>query len=65
MATAVAASGRPGSERLRRGAVEGAMLLGVLAALWALWEGFKWFGEAVDLTLGNFVVNDRTLPHLH
>jgi len=41
------------------------MLLGVLAALWALWEGFKWFGEAVDLKLGNFVVDDRTLPHLH
>jgi NitT/TauT family transport system permease protein len=37
----------------------------VLAALWAVWEGFKWFGEATDLRLGTFEVNDRTLPHVH
>ena len=37
----------------------------VLAALWALWEAFKWFGETTGFRLGSFEVNDRTLPHLH
>jgi NitT/TauT family transport system permease protein len=43
----------------------GVLLLTVLAALWGLWEGFKWFGEATELKLGTFVVNDLTMPHLH
>ena len=37
----------------------------VLAGLWALWEGFKWFGERTELKLGTFTVNDITFPHLH
>jgi NitT/TauT family transport system permease protein len=37
----------------------------VLAALWALWEGFKWFGETSGLRIGTFEVNDLTMPHLH
>jgi NitT/TauT family transport system permease protein len=37
----------------------------VLVCLYVFWEGFKWFGEATDLKLGTFVVNDRTLPHVH
>jgi NitT/TauT family transport system permease protein len=37
----------------------------VLAALYALWESFKWFGEATAFRLGTFEVNDRTLPHVH
>ena len=37
----------------------------VLVALYAFWEGFKWFGEATDFRLGTFQVNDRTLPHVH
>ena len=37
----------------------------VLVVLCAIWEGFKWFGEATSLRLGNFEVNDRTLPHIH
>jgi NitT/TauT family transport system permease protein len=41
------------------------MLLSVLAALWGLWEGFKWFGEATALTLGTFTVSDLTMPHIH
>jgi NitT/TauT family transport system permease protein len=41
------------------------MLLAVLAALWGLWEGFKWFGEATGLKLGTFTVTDLTMPHLH
>ena len=43
----------------------GVMLLSVLAALWGLWEGFKWFGEATGLKIGTFTVNDLTMPHLH
>ena len=38
---------------------------GVLVALCALWEAFKWFGETTGLRIGAFVVNDRTLPHIH
>ena len=41
------------------------MLLLVLAVLWAFWEAFKWVGETTEFKLGNFQVNDRTLPHLH
>jgi NitT/TauT family transport system permease protein len=41
------------------------MLVLVLAALCAFWEGFKWFGETSGLELGSFEVNDRTLPHIH
>src|ERR671911_1185676 len=37
----------------------------VLLVLYALWEGFKWFGEATAFRLGSFEVNDRTLPHVH
>ena len=37
----------------------------VLAGLWALWEGFKWVGERTELTIGTFMVNDVTFPHLH
>ena len=37
----------------------------MLGGLWALWEGFKWFGETTGFRLGTFEVNDRTLPHLH
>src|SRR5918992_1004112 len=41
------------------------MLALVLAGLCAFWEAFKWVGETTGLKLGAFVVNDRTLPHLH
>jgi NitT/TauT family transport system permease protein len=41
------------------------MLAAVLAALYAFWEGFKWFGETTGVALGSFEVNDRTLPHVH
>jgi len=53
------------AERVRHAAFQVALLVFVLAALWALWEGFKAFGEAVDLKIGAFVVDDRTLPHIH
>src|SRR5918994_6826527 len=41
------------------------MMAIVLAALYAVWEGFKWFGETTGPTIGSFEVNDRTFPHLH
>jgi NitT/TauT family transport system permease protein len=41
------------------------MFAAVFVALWALWEGFKWFGETTGLTIGTFEVNDRTFPHIH
>jgi NitT/TauT family transport system permease protein len=52
-------------ERIRAAGIQIALFLAVLAALWALWESFKWFGETTELTLGSFQVNDRTFPHLH
>jgi NitT/TauT family transport system permease protein len=45
---------------LRRAGVFFAVLIG----LWAAWEGYKAFGEAVGLTWP-FEVNDRTFPHIH
>jgi NitT/TauT family transport system permease protein len=39
--------------------------LAVLAALWGLWEAFRWIGETTGLRLGTFELNDRTFPHLH
>jgi NitT/TauT family transport system permease protein len=41
------------------------LLLAVLVALCVLWEAFKAVGEATELKLGNFRVNDRTMPHIH
>jgi NitT/TauT family transport system permease protein len=41
------------------------MFLAVPVALWGLWEGFKWIGERTELTLGTFVVNDTSMPHIH
>jgi NitT/TauT family transport system permease protein len=50
---------------VRAAVTQAGLLLAVLAALWALWEAFKWIGEATAFRLGAFEVNDRTLPHLH
>jgi NitT/TauT family transport system permease protein len=52
-------------ERVRAVLLQLAQLLGVLVGLWAFWEAFKWLGETTELRLGNFEVNDRTLPHVH
>jgi NitT/TauT family transport system permease protein len=54
-----------GSARARAAAIQVGLFVAVLAALWALWEGFKWVGEETGFRLGAFEVNDRTLPHLH
>lgn len=42
-----------------------ATFVAVLAALVALWEAFKWVGEATGLRLGTFTVDDVTFPHLY
>src|SRR5688572_16416614 len=42
-----------------------ALMVAVALGLWAFWEAFKWVGETTGLKLGAFVVNDRTLPHIH
>ena len=68
MTAASAAANRlptAGGERVRDAGVQAALFLVVLGGLWALWEAFKWFGEATAFRLGSFEVNDRTLPHLH
>jgi NitT/TauT family transport system permease protein len=48
-----------------RGARKVGAFLAVLAALWGLWEAFRWIGETTGLRLGTFELNDRTFPHLH
>ena len=68
MSQAVTTAGRPGllrSERIRDAAVHVGLFLAVLVALWAAWEGFRWFAETVDLRLGQFEANERTMPHIH
>jgi NitT/TauT family transport system permease protein len=50
---------------VRRAASQAGLFVVVLAALWALWEAFRWAGEASGLRIGAFEVNDRTFPHLH
>ena len=41
------------------------MMAIVFAALYALWEGFRWLGETTGLTIGSFEVNAKTFPHIH
>ena len=68
MSAATVALNRPhveAGERVRAAAVQAALFLAVLGGLWGLWETFKWLGEATELRLGSFQVNDRTLPHVH
>src|SRR5215218_2217227 len=64
------AAARPSEERRHRGiawrdaATRGATIVLVLAALWGLWEGYKWVWETAGWTWP-FVVDDTTMPHLH
>jgi NitT/TauT family transport system permease protein len=64
-ATAREGRAAPAAALVVRGARQAAVLLGVLAGLWAFWEAFKWFGETTELRIRAFQVNDRTFPHLH
>lgn len=53
------------SERVRRAATSVGLFLGVLLALWILWEALKALGETTGVRIGQFEANDRTMPHLH
>jgi len=50
--------------RARSAAVRGVLLVVVLAALWGLWEGYRWFWERMEWTWP-FPVNGTTMPHIH
>jgi NitT/TauT family transport system permease protein len=39
-------------------------VLAGLAVFWALWEGYRWFGETVGITWP-FPVNATNMPHIH
>src|SRR3954447_25999448 len=64
------ATASPSEERRHRGiawraaATRTATIVLVLAALWGLWEGYKWLWETTGWTWP-FVVDDTTMPHLH
>jgi NitT/TauT family transport system permease protein len=53
------------SRRARDAGERVGLFLCTLAALWALWEAFRWLAETTGLRLGRFEANDRTMPHLH
>jgi NitT/TauT family transport system permease protein len=58
---------RPGEryvERMRRGSSRVGVFVLVLAALWGLWEAFRWLWIREAWTWP-FAVDDITLPHLH
>jgi len=52
----------------RIGAIHGLRRVGLvvagIAVFWALWEGYRWFGEAVGITWP-FPVNATNMPHIH
>lgn len=50
--------------RARSAAVRGVLLVFVLAALWGLWEGYRWLWERLGWTWP-FPVNATTMPHIH
>lgn len=66
MSAAAAAVGSGGPQRggwVGRAVAKLVVFVAVLLFLGGLWEGFKAFGAAVDLSWP-FPVNDRTMPHL-
>src|SRR5947209_5926784 len=52
------------TELIRRAAARVGTSILVLAALWGLWEGYRWLWIHEGWTWP-FVVNDTTMPHLH
>jgi NitT/TauT family transport system permease protein len=52
----------------RIGAIHGARRVGLvvagIAVFWALWEGYRWFGETVGITWP-FPVDATNMPHIH
>jgi NitT/TauT family transport system permease protein len=58
---------QPGRARVgeaAHGAKRVALVLAGLAAFWALWEGYRWFGESVGITWP-FRVDGTNMPHIH
>jgi len=53
------------SERARHVGQRVGLFLAVLVFLWGFWEGFRWLAESVELRIGQFEANDRTMPHIH
>jgi len=49
---------------VRRGVIRGTLFLIVLAALWGLWEGYRWLWIRAGWTWP-FRVDDTSMPHLH
>src|SRR5256886_12820079 len=49
---------------VRRGVARGTLFLFVLAALWGLWEGYRWLWMREHWTWP-FVVDDTAMPHIH
>ena len=64
--TAIAAERPTGRRtfRLREAAGRAGVLLLVLAALWGLWEGYRWVWSTAGFTWP-FPVDATTMPHLH
>jgi NitT/TauT family transport system permease protein len=52
----------------RIGAIHGLRRVGLvvagIAVFWALWEGYRWFGETVGITWP-FPVDETNMPHIH
>jgi NitT/TauT family transport system permease protein len=64
-AVAAPASARtPRKETAKHAASRVVVLVLVLAALWALWEGYRWTWMHFGWTWP-FLVDDTTMPHLH
>src|SRR2546430_10435772 len=57
---------RPRANRVavRGGSARASLFLFVLAALWGLWEGYRWLWMRERWTWP-FVVDDTSMPHLH
>ena len=49
---------------MRRGVGRVVLFLLVLAALWGLWEGYRWLWMREAWTWP-FIVNETSMPHLH
>jgi NitT/TauT family transport system permease protein len=64
MAAVAAPFEQPRTEAVRSAARTAGVTLLVFAALWALWEGYRWLGERLVITRP-FEVNERTMPHIH
>jgi NitT/TauT family transport system permease protein len=63
-AVAAPVEAQPRTEAVRSAARTAGVTLVVFAALWALWEAYRWLGERLAITWP-FEVNERTMPHIH